>query len=54
MMVDNVPRLHAIDPDNDVPPTLLGKQTETQANIDASWSPDGKRIVYSYNPESGS
>jgi Tol biopolymer transport system component len=53
VMVDNVPRLHSIDPDNEVPPTLLGNQTETQSNIDASWSPDGKRIVYSYNPEIG-
>ena len=50
LVIDNVLRLHAIDPASDSQPTRLDSQTATQPNIDAGWSPDGKRIVYSYNP----
>jgi Tol biopolymer transport system component len=54
IVVDGMPRLHAIDPASDEMPTLLGSQPAPQQNIDASWSPDGKRIVFSYNPNPGS
>jgi len=54
MVVDGAPRLHAIDPASDEMPTVLGSQAVPQQNIDASWSPDGKRIVFSCNPNPGS
>jgi Tol biopolymer transport system component len=50
LLIDNVLRLNSIDPTADRPPILLDRQATKQPNIDASWSPDGKRIVYSYNP----
>jgi hypothetical protein len=52
--VDGAPRLHAIDPASDKMPIPLGSQATLQQNIDASWSPDGKRIAFSYNPNPGS
>lgn len=54
IVVDGVPRLHAIDPASDEMPAPLGPQPAPQQNIDASWSPDGKRIVFSHNPNPGS
>jgi Tol biopolymer transport system component len=50
LVVDGMPRLHSIAPVSDEMPTLLGSETAPQQNIDASWSPDGKRIVFSNNP----
>jgi len=50
IVVNGVPRLHAIDPAGDEMPTPLGPQPAPQQNIDAGWSPDGKRIVFSNNP----
>lgn len=54
IVADGTPRLHSIDPAIDEMPTLLGSQPAPEQNIDAGWSPDGKRIVFSYNPNPGS
>jgi Tol biopolymer transport system component len=49
---ENAPQLYAINPDDETEPAILNKQAEKQSNIDASWSPDGRRIAFSFNPDS--
>ena len=48
--VDGVRKLHAIDPATDNAPSVVRKSDTVETNIEADWSPDGKQIVFSYNP----
>jgi Tol biopolymer transport system component len=50
MSRDDGVQLHAVDPGTDDAPTALASQPGKQHNIDACWSPDGKRIAFSFNP----
>jgi Tol biopolymer transport system component len=50
VMVDGVRKLHAVDPATEAQPAEVRKSDAVETNIEADWSPDGKQIVFSYNP----
>jgi Tol biopolymer transport system component len=54
LLVDEFPRLHIVDPQTEDAPTLLNNSADHGLPIDASWSPDGKQIAFSFNPPAGS